>query len=1814
MSIEKTMCEAMSIIAEQYITSANFDKTIQAQIIECTDSVLHKYKLSYQNATIIAYATDGSEYAEDTLVYVKIPSNDFKQTKIITGAVSPGVSSYSLVKEESDKYEDIGTGIFSENTNYSLSSYFSRDSKGIDCYKKILYDKSLAKNSANFAFSEEEIKYCFENATHIKISSNIKTQLPLEQQSQGNYGITVRIAYQDETNVSNTVLKNFIFNIDDITGNPYLLSEDFNQEVFLELGSKNFLYIDSIWIWAEDFPNQESEDNEDVIDDIFFYNIQITPVKKYSETELNGGIVSFITPQGISFSKNDSNTSEKTIEAYMKINGAITYDGNLRYFWFKENNSVTAASNKYCSYGGIGWECLNSYRVWQDGLDITEKWKGHESEYSNYTIEWIPNLDNTYSVKKESIYTNSIKYKCVILYNDTVYSSEIQFNRYDSPYELKIISDNGFTFYDGAGAPRLSCQVYRGGSEIIDYSQYSFIWTDTDSNGKSLSSLINSSGVSEEKSSAYDIIDETVSNEIIANISAIESFHKFKCTVLEKNSENSIGSVTVTIYNKGSNLNTFRLNIKNGVKTFKYNADDIAPTSESLKSPMKLESLSFIFTDPEGREISAEDIVKMGGSILWKVPYENTMLLLNETAATMEDGYAYIENQKELPYKISSSYIENATFNNIELQVTYKGNILTAQTNFSFIKEGQSGTNGTDCVLQIVPNKEFTSEYPTLFYDGSNPCSCNFTSSGKVNLTNDTAKSSSWFKARIMKGGEVLNEYMLNEKTDVTWEMVGKNKKGVATNFDILSYDNHPYLSYNNNVNSNICNILRASVNHNNYTYRAELPILLSKTLNSSGYTMKLKEHTGFTSVMYKDDGTSPAYTAIPFEIELYYNGNLVDLASSSSYTFEWNVIQGAERYSATEKQFKNNETYLYIEELSTDDARNLRVEINKAYSNNNISALLTELNQAISSNKSQYEINQKRNAYNNALNKFKAEELEIKNKYADSQLTYRRTVSPKDTFISESVTNAIYVVVKNSSGTSLASLLIPVYMYLNRYGKNAINGWDGNSININDEEGIILAPQVGAGKIESDNSFTGALMGTVRDSSSDKTGIFGYFQGKQSFFLNSKDGSAHLGYGDSTIDIEPRTASNGGLSAIIRGGGYTSTSRKGLEINLTKPSIKYGNGNFIVDENGYLTATGANFKNGTISITDNNENTIFKVDSSGYLTMTKGKISLGETKVTKVPVFQVDDNGYLTIRKENEDEKTTKPTDEATEIFKVYNSGLLKVGEWRIDQNKLYALSKPVGDYRNSYWFNIDKDGINYMIYTNYDGNGAGYSLFNFRKDYSEDEGDPYIFKVSAVKDLDSPSNGEISIFKILRTGLFFNFNNNYFEIKDEGLLFKFGNDDNVGCYFEIKKEGLYFKNANASTTYLSIYENYDADAEQTYVNGKLGNWEFTHKGINAWLKNDRNVDVAYFEIALRDQVNGLALWDRSNGVDNKIFNADLKGNLTLNFLGVDYQNAGHIYLHRKEGFALYWKERIPKDFSLSTLQGYCFLIQRGTEHIFSIDWLGRIFVGCHDDNDNYVGGLYFNNNDGLKYTNGTKGKEIFKVNSNGLTFDGASGNGTSDSQGKVIISGSAISAYPLNNSNTSFNLSISNGNISTSGTITSTGDISTSGTMTSTGDISITGATGKLCVKGASGGIEVTNGYIEAGQYISTDGYIFSTGNISTTNGQIRTTYGTIYSGGSAEVGSLSSRDSISANGKISGNTLSISSDTNINNWNISKTGLSAWITDSSGTNQAYFCVDENSLEVWHITDGNAAGKCVFKVDIKNEKVYINNTEVTG
>jgi len=108
-------------------------------------------------------------------------------------------------------------------------------------------------------------------------------------------------------------------------------------------------------------------------------------------------------------------------------------------------------------------------------------------------------------------------------------------------------------------------------------------------------------------------------------------------------------------------------------------------------------------------------------------------------------------------------------------------------------------------------------------------------------------------------------------------------------------------------------------------------------------------------------------------------------------------------------------------------------------------------------------------------------------------------------------VTDGLEITV-SIDGSTAAQMWVPVHLMLNKYGQAWLNGWDGNSIEIDEDGNYILAPQIGAGKKNSDNTYTGIVMGEIKNSEKTEVGLFGLNAGQQTFNLDAETGIVKIG------------------------------------------------------------------------------------------------------------------------------------------------------------------------------------------------------------------------------------------------------------------------------------------------------------------------------------------------------------------------------------------------------------------------------------------------------------------------------------------------------------------------------------------------------------------------------------------------------------------------------------------------------------------------------------------------------------------------------
>lgn len=313
--------------------------------------------------------------------------------------------------------------------------------------------------------------------------------------------------------------------------------------------------------------------------------------------------------------------------------------------------------------------------------------------------------------------------------------------------------------------------------------------------------------------------------------------------------------------------------------------------------------------------------------------------------------------------------------------------------------------------------------------------------------------------------------------------------------------------------------------------------------------------------------------------------------------------------------------------------------------------------------------------------------------------------------------TNEKVCVIAKINGVTVWSQ--PLLIIQNRYPAKMVNDWNGAQV-IDKANNVIMSARMVAGRKESDNTFSGVMMGDwkgqdAEDSITENTGIYGFNRGAASFGFRD-DGTAFIGKsGSGRIEFD-------GKKGIIK-----SPDDQGMVIDLDDGKItsekfdlkvgKFNNDedkyiylssthniyplrigtNFSVEWDGTVTANSGTFKGAieassgtigawTISETDENKGALYAGDTYLY---PNGRIEAGNDGN-----FKVSSSGNLTAKNAN--------------ITGTIDADDGSIGGWEIDKTSLsggyVTLDSEEGIITNN--IKIEKDNIEY-------GN-IGYTLGN--------------------------------------------------------------------------------------------------------------------------------------------------------------------------------------------------------------------------------------------------------------------------------------------------------------------------------------------------------------------------------------------------------------------------------------------------------------------------------------------------------------------
>lgn len=913
---ENAIVQAIQIIADKKIAQAGYDKTYKGIINRVLDQTSGKYEIKYQDSIFEAYATSSEVYYEEGQeVSFLVPGNDWDRIKTIIGGIANSALTYNQIQEISEKYNSIGPSAVSGRINLCSYRYQFRD---------VTEDE--------ISINQENIENYVKNGNGLVLGMNVQTNLDSSQVG-GDYGLVFNLRFKNNVN-GDAAVRPYVVSAKDVIGNPYALTKQTKVErLFQDVDLENFEGIQSIQVFCEKFPQDQSITKAD----IFISNIRLNGVEVLSEDDLNGYSVYIDYSQTGNILDEDINTV--TLNGILKVKGK-TISQNVNYYWFRQNGMVLRGHEKYSNYGGDGWECLNNFA------------NGKAIPLENNDIRFTTGESSSSPLTIQAVDRNT-KVKCVAVFDykitegtssviDKIITTDIYI---DSSDKRQGVEDNKVDYYLDAGCPTLTC-VVDGSQDVVSGLEYH--WTVVPARGKAES--IESSQTSRESylenKSEWDRVVSYANSLAAADaetyketaeytnakenfeqvqsapyvyqnvyynfpINTISDYSKIICTITQDS--NYKGSASITLYNHMQVPDTYTLNIENGTQVFQYDGKGNSPASAQLEKPIQILPLTFTLIDDEGNEVSYDQIIN-NGYVEWLLPNSNTLLASNDTAngspldpttliGTDKALAASFDIYKDIPsftYTIAENYDSKKINNYIRLDIKYKDMLFSAYTDFTFPKDGDPGTNGTDYVIKLTPSTSTDRVY--------------ISNKATNVLFDDDGNTVDRLNFQVYN-----NSRKIENQTPALWTCPPKGTSADTTrgNTYINSYTNGVIVAKNISSDTVLTdkpiNIVRAHYKNGVLNQYAEYPICYNYLVSNNGYRFKIKPKTGFKYAVYQEDGTSPQYdNTLPFEVivELRNSSTGYYVVQDTGLTYSWDAIGNIE----------------------LDDSRNMGLPINQRY------------------------------------------------------------------------------------------------------------------------------------------------------------------------------------------------------------------------------------------------------------------------------------------------------------------------------------------------------------------------------------------------------------------------------------------------------------------------------------------------------------------------------------------------------------------------------------------------------------------------------------------------------------------------------------------------------------------------------------------------------------------------------------------------------------------------------------------------------------------------------------------------------------------
>ena len=1129
-NIAESILDAVDILVDKKVSNLSFNKTVRAKIIEITDSSIGQYKVQYQNSYFTAYSSDSSAtYQKGSDVYVEILSNDFEKNALIVGTVQRLGSNYISVIEKLDAYTEVGSPlVYAGNVTFNKITTFP-DPRLLDIYRVDQSIETPVETGSTQRIAGSSTLAGWKNNDHETILKH----------NQFKNAVTTAAAQADSIKIGLSI----------------------KNDIPVEYrGLGNFGVEITVKYWDASKVESTRDSKTDILTRIYTFDLNqmtgqpynyIVPTKQYAVFSIDAKnliqidrIRLFIKdfPEEakgqISFSFSNIHiqflralTNEELQNSSLKI--LAPYGAYLG----QDNGTSTVLTAQVKIKGkpvNYKTQKIDFYWFRQNNNIITTS--AEYSPYGGVGWELLNTLASTtpyeYNIINNDCPGKNNKIKCVGVYSDngviTILYDTINIINFYNGVDYYITSSTGTNFSFNVGKTQLTCI---GGNNT---NSSTYIWR------QSLNGEPSTQVQSEQGASGGNIY-----NAIINNPSA--NFITYTCSIFkDQTCEELLGTTEIVLTNNQQTLGC-TLVINNGTQVFKYDEFGTSPTSEykAAAQRMTIPALSFDIYDKNGQIIKFTGSKNKYMTIRWFWPIDPDV---DSEGKVVRDSQGKVLDWNAAVQRKETMLTVDGLNQNFAWEPVSIPDVISGGEIYKF------ALSGVDILEYNILNK-YNAAYANsaasrnnirleVDYQGEHlVATTNFTFTKEGELgTNGTG-----YLARIVPKGRV---YILATKEisggDVTSESIYLNNtlQGTSVKIDNL--------------------------------FEAEL-------WNDS--VGKIKQ-----GIEIKWDMTSNSRRSPRTQLDINKTTEEIFLNKFENLLNSHNVIEACISYEGR-KYYATYPIPYIVKILKNTNDYGKTLWLDQGY---------TEV---------MYQSDGTRGAFNGLP--FKARYIDDNGELKDLIDTLTIKDNWKASWSDNNVITAVPGDLKNQCYIEPPSFYVgdnnnyakayirlyydnvtayfPIQFYLNRYGMAAMNEWDGQSIEIKNNEGYILAPQMAAGSKEDDNSFTGIAIGqTFQSAEGNQTGMFGYYQGARSLFLDAKTGDAEFGIagaGQIKIHVSDRegTIDSGDYKFDHTKNADGTYKGKGLKIKFTStgvgeekgPYIKYGTGNFMVDSEGKITARG---------------------------------------------------------------------------------------------------------------------------------------------------------------------------------------------------------------------------------------------------------------------------------------------------------------------------------------------------------------------------------------------------------------------------------------------------------------------------------------------------------------------------------------------------------------------------------------------------------------------------------------------------------------